>query len=93
MKHGLCNRMREGRGHAQAVDLVRRFRTAVTCLLHDEGGWWSPSCVRSAAALPDTNPLLESVLVRAALAELARDGHVEVGSAGPGSEPLFRWVR
>jgi hypothetical protein len=36
---------------------------------------------------------LASLFVRAALAELTRDGRVDVGCAGPGFEPLFRWVR
>ena len=82
------------------ADTVRRVRAAVTCLLHDEGGWWSPSCVRSRAALPRSMNMLHgnvsrlaSLLVRAALAELTRDGRVDVGYAGPGFEPLFRWVR
>lgn len=82
------------RRRGRPADTVRRVRAAVTCLLHDEGGWWSPSCVRSRAALPpNMNMLLASLLVRAALVELARDGRVDVGYAGLGFEPLFRWVR
>jgi hypothetical protein len=76
------------------TDLVLRTEAAVAGLLRVDGGWWSPSCVLSRAAiLPNINMLLARCLVRAALAKLARGGRVEVGSAGPGFEPLFRWSR
>ena len=76
------------------TDLVLRTEAAVADLLRVDGGWWSPSCVPSRAALlPNVSMLLARCLVRAALAGLAREGLVGVGSAGPGYEPLFRWVR
>jgi len=64
----------------------------VTCLLCNEGGWWSPSCVQTAVMPYQMEPDLASGLVRACLAELVRDGHASVCYPGPRWQPLFRWV-
>ena len=63
----------------------------VTCLLHDEGGWWSPSCVQTEVMPYQMDPALAAALVRACLAELVRDGHASVRYPGPRWQPLFRW--
>jgi len=70
------------------ADFLVRARILITCLLRDSGGWWSAPCVRLHAlkAMPQG---IGTVLAPAVLAELHRDGTVEVRPSAAG--PLFRW--
>ena len=73
------------------ADLLARTRITVTCLLYNEGGWWSPSCIASAAMPPYMAQRLTNVLVGIVLSELLHSGEVAIGFVErPGCEPLFR---
>lgn len=75
------------------ADLLARARITVTCLLYNEGGWWSPSCIVSTAIPPCMARQLTSVLVGIVLSELLQSGEVTTGFVGrPGCEPLFRYA-
>lgn len=78
-----------------AANTINQIRTIVTCLLHDEGGWWSAGCVtiHIARRWPDSLPPspFAEVLIAMSLVELVRDGHAEAQLSNRGT--LFSYIR
>lgn len=74
-------------------DAANRVRIAVTCLLHDHGGWWSTDCVVSQITRRWALPAgaLTNLLAGMALAELAFDGHARTRTSTRGL--LFSYIR